>query len=79
MPSAKASDRYLMYVDWSEEDQLYIGYCLDLFLGGICHADNRLEAYAKLMAIVEEDLAHRAAKGEPIPEPAARPSPPMVY
>jgi hypothetical protein len=61
-----------MYVDWSEEDQLYIGYCPGLFLGGVCHGGNRLEAYAKLMDIVEDDLADRAARGEPIPEPATR-------
>jgi hypothetical protein len=72
MPTAKARDRYLMYVDWSEKDQLYIGYCPDLFLGGVCHADNRLAAYAKLMDIVEEDLAHRAFAGEPLPEPSSK-------
>jgi hypothetical protein len=72
MPAAKASDRYLMYVDWSEEDQLYIGYCPDLFLGGVCHSDSRLTAYAKLMDIVEEDLARRAFSGEPLPEPSGK-------
>jgi hypothetical protein len=70
MPTA--SDRYLMYVNWSEEDQLYIGYCPDLFLGGVCDADNRLQAYAKLIDIVDNDLVQRAAKGEPIPEPVAK-------
>jgi hypothetical protein len=69
MPAAKARDRFLMYVDWSDEHQLYIGYCPDLFLGGVCHADNRLEAYAKLMDIVEDDLAHRAARGSPFRSP----------
>ena len=71
MPTA--SDRYLLYVNWSEEDQLYIGYCPDLFLGGVCHANNRLEAYAKLIDIVDGDLAHRAANGEPIPESTTKP------
>jgi hypothetical protein len=72
MPAPKVSDRYLMYVAWSEEDQLYVGYCPDLFLGGVCHAENRLGAYAKLMDLVEEDLALRAVRGEPIPEPVAK-------
>ena len=74
MPNAKTSDRYLMYVDWSEEDQLYLGYCPDLFYGGVCHAETRLAAYAQLVEIVEDDLAHRAAAGQPIPEPASHPS-----
>jgi hypothetical protein len=77
VPAAKAGDLYLMYVQWSEEDQLYIGYWPDLFLGGVCHADNRLEAYAKLMDIIEDDLAHRAARGESLPEPVTRSSPSM--
>jgi hypothetical protein len=70
MPTA--SDRYFLYVHWSEADQLYIGYCPDLFVGGVCHAPNRLEAYAKLMDIVEGDLAYRAANGEPLPEPTTK-------
>lgn len=32
----KESDYYLKIVEWSEEDQCYIGYCPGLFLGG-CH------------------------------------------
>ena len=71
MPTA--SDRYFLYVNWSEEDQLYIGYCPDLFLGGVCHANNRLEAYAKLIDLVDGDLAHRTANGEPIPEATTKP------
>ena len=74
MPNAKTSDRYLMYVDWSDEDQLYLGYCPDLFYGGVCHAENRLDAYTQLGQIVEDELIRRVSKGEPMPEPASRPS-----
>jgi hypothetical protein len=68
-----ASDRYFLYIHWSEADQLYIGYCPDLFVGGVCHGTNRLAAYAKLIDIVEGDLAHRAANGKPLPEPTTKP------
>jgi Uma2 family endonuclease len=69
MPAANIPNRYRMYVDWSEEDQLYVGRCPDLFYGGVCDAPDRLEAYAQLVQIVEEDLAERAAKGETAPQP----------
>jgi len=32
----KNSDRYLKIVEWSEEDQCYVGTCPGLFYGG-CH------------------------------------------
>ena len=35
---------YLKFVQWSEPDQLFVGYCPDLFIGGICHgSDEQLE------------------------------------
>ncbi len=72
---AKPSDRYRMYVEWSEEDQLFIGYCPDLLIGGVCHDGNRIAAYAKLVDLVEWDIQNRLEKGETLPEPAASPVP----
>jgi hypothetical protein len=60
-----------LYVEWSEEDRLFIGYCPDLFIGGVCHDENRIAAYAKLVELVEWDIQGRLEKGEPLPEPAA--------
>jgi hypothetical protein len=49
VPRMKAQDRYLSYVQWSEEDRAYIGYCPDLFpAGGVCHAKTAVKAYALL-------------------------------
>jgi Uma2 family endonuclease len=70
MPKPKLSDRYRMYVDWSEEDQKYVGLCPDLFYGGVCDSGDRLDAYARLVQIVEENLANRVVKGEPLPKPS---------
>ena len=35
-----------------------------LFVGGACHDENRIAAYAKLVEIVEEDIQSRLEKGE---------------
>src|SRR6185295_8038077 len=33
----KTEDQYLRFVRWSDDDQLYVGYCPDLFpWGGVC-------------------------------------------
>jgi hypothetical protein len=31
----KPSDRYPLFVSWSDEDQAFIGYCPALFVGGV--------------------------------------------
>jgi hypothetical protein len=65
----KPIDRYPLFVSWSDEDQVFIGYCPALFVGGVCHDENRIAAYAKLVEIVEEDIQSRLEKGEILPEP----------
>jgi hypothetical protein len=65
----KLSDRYPLFVAWSDEDQVFIGYCPALFVGGVCHDENRIAAYAKLVEIVEEDIQSRLEKSETLPEP----------
>ena len=70
----KAQDKYLMFVRWSEEDELYVGYCPDLFpAGGVCHGVNALEAYGKLCEIVEDTVKIAEEQGLPLPEPQTRP------
>ncbi len=62
----KAADTYPAFVEWSDEDELYVGRCPDLFLGG-CHGDNPVEVYAELRAIVEEEVADLLGGGRPLP------------
>jgi predicted RNase H-like HicB family nuclease len=53
----KPQDRYLMFVRWSEEDQLYVGYCPDLFpAGGVCHGSTRVEAFTRLCEVVDDTV-----------------------
>jgi hypothetical protein len=49
---------YLRFVQWSEEDSVYIGYCPDLFIGGVCHGKNEHKVYAELCSLIGEDLEH---------------------
>jgi predicted HicB family RNase H-like nuclease len=62
----KDSDRYLKIVEWSEENQCYVGTCPGLFYGG-CHGDNEAEVYKELCEIVEENIALYDEDGKPLP------------
>jgi predicted RNase H-like HicB family nuclease len=65
----KAHDKYLKFVQWSDEDEVYIGYCPDLFPhGGVCHNEVEIGAYAQLCEIVEDVVSDYLRDGEPLPE-----------
>ena len=66
----KASDQYLKIVEWSEEDQCYVGRSPGLFLGGV-HGDDEAEVYRELCQAVEEWIAIHKADGDPLPPPTA--------
>jgi hypothetical protein len=70
----KAEDRYLKFVRWSEPDNVYVGYCPDLFpWGGVCHAVTEEEAYAELCSLVRDDLAELRSTGKELPAANTRP------
>jgi len=66
----KPSDRFLKIVEWSEEDQCYVGTCPGLMLGGI-HGDNERNVYAELCQAVDEWVRICEEDGEPLPAPTA--------
>ena len=69
----KTQDRYLMFVQWSEADQLYVGYCPDLFpAGGVCHGATKIEAFGKLSEIVEDTVSTAEEEGIALPEAKSR-------
>ena len=68
----KAEDRYHRFVRWSEEDQIYIGYCPDLYFGGVCHGPNDEQVYAELCRIIRAEVAHRLSRGEALPSVSVR-------
>lgn len=49
----KSGDHYVKLVEWSEEDQCYVGSAPGLFLGG-CHGDDEMAVFAELCRIVDE-------------------------
>ena len=68
----KAEDRYNHFVRWSEDDQLYIGCCPDLYGGGVCHGPNDELVYAELCSIMRDEVAHRQSLGQTLPTPSVR-------
>jgi predicted RNase H-like HicB family nuclease len=68
----KPEDRYHRFVQWSDEDRCYIGYCPDVFYGGCCHGEREEEVYAELCAIVREEIAHRFSENGKLPKPTVR-------
>lgn len=68
----KAADQFHRFVRWSEEDQAYIGYCPDLYFGGVCHGDSEEAVYSDLCGTVRDEVEHRLAHGQPLPPPRVR-------
>lgn len=50
------SDQYYKWIEWSEEDQVYIGKCPDLITG--IHGDNPTKLYGELCEAIEEVIQH---------------------
>lgn len=51
------SAKYIKIVEWSDEDECFIGYCPGI-IGPCCHGDNEVEVFRQLCEIVDELLAH---------------------
>lgn len=66
----KESTRYAKIVEWSDEDQCYVGSCPGLFYGG-CHGDDEQQVFAELCTIVEETIILYKKDHKPLPTPTA--------
>ncbi len=66
----KDSARYVKIVEWSDEDQCFVGSCPGLFYGG-CHGDDEQAVFAELCEIVDETIALYERDGRKLPPPAA--------
>jgi predicted HicB family RNase H-like nuclease len=67
----KNSDLYLKIVEWSEEDQCYVGTCPGLMLGGV-HGDDETKVYRELCQVVEEWIELMEKDGDTFPPPTAQ-------
>ncbi len=61
---------YVKIVEWSEEDQCYVGSSPGLLYGG-CHGDDEMEVFAQLCRIVEETIALYKKDGKTLPSPTS--------
>ena len=66
----KDSAKYVKMVEWSDEDQCYVGSVPGLIFGG-CHGDDEGEVFTKLCQIVEEAIASYRLDGKPLPPPTS--------
>ena len=62
---------YLKFVQWSEPDGLFVGYCPDLFIGGVCHGADEQKVYRELTKLVADEVAESQQAKRPLPERSA--------
>jgi predicted RNase H-like HicB family nuclease len=67
----KAIDAYHKWVEWSEEDQAYIGKCPDLITG--IHGDDPVDVYQELAEVLDAVIDHFQKSGRDLPTPTIRP------
>jgi predicted RNase H-like HicB family nuclease len=62
----KDSAKYAKIVEWSEEDQCYVGSAPGLLLGG-CHGNDEKKVFEELCLIVEETIELYRKDNKPLP------------
>jgi len=66
----KDSARYVKIVEWSEEDQCYVGSAPGLMYGG-CHGGDEKKVFIDLCELVEETIELYRNDGKPLPSPTS--------
>jgi predicted RNase H-like HicB family nuclease len=64
----KESARYVKIVEWSDEDQCFVGQCPGI-IGPCCHGADEAQVYAELCQIVDEWIEIMIKDGKPLPPP----------
>ncbi len=62
----KTADDYLKIVEWSEEDQCYVGTSPGLIIGGV-HGKNQKKVFDELCEAVEEAIQILRKEGRSLP------------
>jgi len=60
--------RYVKLIEWSDEDQCFIGSCPELFYGG-CHGNDPRAVFDELCQIVDETVDLYRRNGKQLPQP----------
>jgi len=66
----KESARYVKIVEWSDEDECFVGQCPGI-IGPCCHGTDETEVYRQLCQIVDEWIDRLRREGKPLPPPTA--------
>jgi predicted RNase H-like HicB family nuclease len=66
----KESARYVKIVEWSEEDNCYVGSSPGLLYGG-CHGDDEQQVFEELCQVVDETIELYHQDGKPLPPPTS--------
>ena len=66
----KESANYVKIVEWSNQDNCFIGQCPGI-IGPCCHGDDEAQVYTELCQIVDEWLEIMKEDGKPLPLPTA--------
>jgi predicted RNase H-like HicB family nuclease len=66
----KDTARYVKIVEWSEEDQCYVGSAPGLIFGGY-HGNDEKKVFDELCEIVEEAVELYRVEGRPLPPATA--------
>lgn len=66
----KESALYAKIVEWSEQDQCFVGSSPGLFYGG-CHGANEIAVFEELCQVVEQTAALYRADGKALPPPTS--------
>ncbi|HZS48241.1 MAG TPA: hypothetical protein VFC63_24440 [Blastocatellia bacterium] len=64
------SANYIKIVEWSDEDQCFIGQCPGI-VGPCCHGADEAQVYSELCQIVNEWIEIFKKDGKPLPPPTA--------
>jgi len=67
----KKSDLYHKWIEWSNEDQVYIGKCPDLITG--IHGDDPVKLYSELCEVIEDVVNHSMEQGRKLPSVRVKP------
>ena len=64
------SARYAKIVEWSQEDQCYVGSAPGLIFSG-CHGEDEKAVFEELCQVVEEAIELYRQDGKPLPPPTS--------
>ncbi|MDD2708852.1 MAG: toxin-antitoxin system HicB family antitoxin [Verrucomicrobiae bacterium] len=67
----KIASLYIKVVEWSEEDQCFVGKCPELFFGGV-HGDDETDVYRQLCEAVEDAIESKLKHEDKLPDPALK-------